>query len=164
MGKPKPNELTGWQLKELIRKGKICSEEIISSIFEQIQENNPDINTYITLLEEQARKAAKRVDDRRSKGENLGVLAGLPVAVKDNICTQGVRTTCASKILSNFTPPYDATVVERLKKADAIIIGKTNMDEFAMGSSNETSFFGVAKNPFDSERIPGGSSGGGSGF
>ena len=154
------NELTGWQLKEMMKKGEISSEEIISSVFAQIHKANPNINAYITLLEEQARKAAKRVDDRRSKGENLGALAGLPVAVKDNICTQGVRTTCASKILSNFTPPYDATVVERLKKADAIIIGKTNMDEFAMGSSNETSFFGVVKNPFDSERIPGGSSGG----
>ncbi len=156
----KLNEFTGWQLKELMDKGEISSEEIISSVFDQIHKLNPHINAYITLLEGQAKEAARRIDDRRSRGKNLGALAGLPVAVKDNICTQGVRTTCGSKILSNFIPPYDATVIEKLKKADAVIIGKTNMDEFAMGSSNENSFFGVVKNPFDSERIPGGSSGG----
>lgn len=154
------NELKGWQLKGMMDKGEISSEEITSSVFDQIQNTNPEINAYITLLEEQAQVAAKNVDERRNKGERLGVLAGLPVAIKDNICTQGVRTTCGSKILSNFIPPYDATVVEKLKKADAVIIGKTNMDEFAMGSSNETSFFGLVKNYFDSERIPGGSSGG----
>jgi len=156
----KLNGLTGWQLKEKMDKGEISSEELITSVFDQIHKANPNINAYITLLEEQARVTAREIDDLRRKGKNLGALAGLPVAIKDNICTQGVRTTCASKILSNFIPPYDATVVERLKKADAIIIGKTNMDEFAMGSSNETSFFGLVKNPFDSERIPGGSSGG----
>jgi aspartyl-tRNA(Asn)/glutamyl-tRNA(Gln) amidotransferase subunit A len=160
MGSFQPNELRGWQLKEMMGKGEISSEEIISSVFDHIQDANPNINAYITLLERQARKAAKNIDDLRSKGKDVGVLAGLPIAVKDNICTQGVRTTCASKILSNFIPPYDATVVKKLKKADAIIIGKANMDEFAMGSSNETSFFGLVKNPFDLERIPGGSSGG----
>ncbi len=160
MSSTKLNELAGWQLKEMMEKGEVSSEEIISSVFDQIHKANSNINAYVTLLEEQARVIAKRIDDLRSKGENLGALAGLPVAIKDNICTQGVRTTCGSKILSNFIPPYDATVVERLKKADAVIIGKTNMDEFAMGSSNETSFFGLVKNPFDLKRIPGGSSGG----
>ncbi|KPK99562.1 MAG: glutamyl-tRNA amidotransferase [candidate division Zixibacteria bacterium SM23_73_3] len=144
----------------MMKRGEVCSEEIISSVFDQIKKANPNTNAYVTLLKEQAKESAKRIDDRRSKGENLGALAGLPVAIKDNICTRGVRTTCGSKILSNFVPPYDATVVRRLKEADAVIIGKTNMDEFAMGSSNETSFFGLVKNPFDSQRIPGGSSGG----
>jgi aspartyl-tRNA(Asn)/glutamyl-tRNA(Gln) amidotransferase subunit A len=160
MSSTRLNELTGWQLKEMMQRGEVSSEEIISSVFEQIRKLNPDINAYITLLEEQAREGARRVDNLRNRGENPGALAGLPIAVKDNICTQAVRTTCGSKILSNFVPPYDATAVERLKEADAVIIGKTNMDEFAMGSSNETSFFGVVKNPFDPDRIPGGSSGG----
>ncbi|UCB53688.1 MAG: Asp-tRNA(Asn)/Glu-tRNA(Gln) amidotransferase subunit GatA, partial [Candidatus Zixiibacteriota bacterium] len=144
----------------MLQKGEVSSEEIVSSIFDRIREVNPDINAYVSLTEGRARETARRIDDRRSKGENLGALSGLPVAVKDNICTKGIRTTCASKILSNFIPPYDAAAVERLEEADAVIVGKTNMDEFAMGSSNETSFFGLVKNPFDSERIPGGSSGG----
>jgi aspartyl-tRNA(Asn)/glutamyl-tRNA(Gln) amidotransferase subunit A len=144
----------------MMRNGEVSSEEIVSSVFDQIRKVNPDMNAYVTLTEEQARETAGKIDDRRRKGESLGALAGLPVAVKDNICTKGIRTTCASKILSNFIPPYDAAAVERLKKADAVIIGKTNMDEFAMGSSNETSYFGLVRNPFDSERIPGGSSGG----
>ena len=144
----------------MMEKGDVSCEQLISLVFHQIQKVNLNVNAYITLLEEQAKESAKRIDNLRSKGETLGALAGLPVAVKDNICTQGIPTTCASKILSNFIPPYDATVIERLKKADAVIIGKTNMDEFGMGSSNETSFFGLVKNPFDSERIPGGSSGG----
>jgi aspartyl-tRNA(Asn)/glutamyl-tRNA(Gln) amidotransferase subunit A len=144
----------------MMLQGEVSSEEIVSSVFDQIRKVNPDTNAYITLTEEQARETAGRIDDRRKRGENLGTLAGLPVAVKDNICTKGIRTTCASKILSNFIPPYDATVVEGLKRANAVIVGKTNMDEFAMGSSNETSYFGLVKNPFDPERIPGGSSGG----
>ena len=144
----------------MMLQGEVSSEEIVSSVYDQIRKVNPDINALITLTEKQATETARRIDDRRKKGENLGALSGLPVAVKDNICTRGIRTSCASRILSNFIPPYDATAVERLKEADAVIIGKTNMDEFAMGSSNETSFFGLVKNPFDSERIPGGSSGG----
>ncbi|MGB2988719.1 MAG: amidase, partial [Candidatus Zixiibacteriota bacterium] len=160
MGSTKLNELTGWRLKEMMLQGEVSSEEIVSSVFDQIRRVNPDMNAFITLTEKQARETAGKIDDRRKKGENLGALSGLPVAVKDNICTRGIRTTCASKILSNFIPPYDATAVERLKEADAVIIGKTNMDEFGMGSSNETSFFGLVKNPFDPERIPGGSSGG----
>ncbi|NIM97688.1 MAG: Asp-tRNA(Asn)/Glu-tRNA(Gln) amidotransferase subunit GatA, partial [candidate division Zixibacteria bacterium] len=103
-------------------------------MFHRIHELDPDINAYVTLLEDQAQEAASSLDHRRRKGEKLGVLAGIPVAIKDNICTEGVRTTCASKILSNFVSPFDSTAVEKLKKADAIIIGKTNMDEFGMGS------------------------------
>ncbi len=141
-------------------RGEVSSEEIVSSVFHRIHELDPDINAYVTLLEDQAQEAASSLDHRRRKGEKLGVLAGIPVAIKDNICTEGVRTTCASKILSNFVSPFDSTAVEKLKKADAIIIGKTNMDEFGMGSSNEASFFGLVKNPSDSGRVPGGSSGG----
>ncbi|MGB7060781.1 MAG: Asp-tRNA(Asn)/Glu-tRNA(Gln) amidotransferase subunit GatA [Candidatus Zixiibacteriota bacterium] len=144
----------------MMQNGEVSSEEIVYSVFDRIKKTNPDINAYITLTEKQASETAREIDDRRKRGENLGALSGLPVAVKDNICTKGIRTTCASRILSNFTPPYDATAVEGLKRADAVIIGKTNMDEFAMGSSNETSYFGLVKNPFDPERIPGGSSGG----
>jgi aspartyl-tRNA(Asn)/glutamyl-tRNA(Gln) amidotransferase subunit A len=144
----------------MMLRAEVSSEEIVSSVYDHIQKANPDINAFITLTEEEARENAAKIDGRRQQGENLGALAGLPIAVKDNICTKGVRTTCASKILSDFVPPYDATAVERLKLADAVIIGKTNLDEFAMGSSNETSFFGLVKNPYDSGRIPGGSSGG----
>jgi aspartyl-tRNA(Asn)/glutamyl-tRNA(Gln) amidotransferase subunit A len=156
----KTNELTGWQLREMMEKGETSCQEIISSVFQKIHKLNPRINAYITLMEKQAKETARKMDDRRSRGEKLGRLAGLPVAIKDNICTKGVLTTCGSKILSDFVPPYDATVVEKLKKADAIIIGKTNLDEFGMGSSNETSFFGPVGNPKEQNRVPGGSSGG----
>jgi len=160
MDEMKLNELPGWRLKEMMEKGEISAEQIVTSVFDQIHKVNPKINAYITLLEEQAMLSARRVDELRNEGGNPGMLGGLPVAIKDNICTRGVRTTCGSRILHNFVPPYDATAVERLKKADALLIGKTNMDEFAMGSSNENSFFGVVRNPLDEERIPGGSSGG----
>ena len=139
-------------------RGEVSAEEIASSVYDRIRSVNPSTNAFITLTEKAARESAGKIDDRRKKGENLGALSGLPVAVKDNICTEGIRTTCASKILSNFTPPYDATAVAKLKLADAVVIGKTNLDEFGMGSSNETSFFGLVKNPYDSQRIPGGSS------
>jgi aspartyl-tRNA(Asn)/glutamyl-tRNA(Gln) amidotransferase subunit A len=144
----------------MMEEGEISCQEIVSSVFQQIQRLNPRINAYITLLEKQAAESARKMDDRRSRGEKLGRLAGLPIAIKDNICTKGVLTTCGSKILSDFIPPYDATVVERLKQEDALIIGKTNLDEFGMGSSNETSFFGPVGNPKEQNRVPGGSSGG----
>ena len=154
------NSLTAVQLRQRMEKREISAQQIVSSLFKHIHETNPKINAYITLTEDQAKEAAKKIDQKRTKGEKVGALAGIPVAIKDNICVKGIPATCGSKILSNFVPPYDATVVKRLKEADAIIIGKTNMDEFAMGSSNEHSFYGIAKNPSDLERIPGGSSGG----
>ncbi len=143
----------------LLEKKEITSVELTETFLKHAKEQNPEINAYITISEEEAIAAAKVADERRTKGER-GRLLGVPLAIKDNICTKGIRTTCASKILHNFIPPYDATVVERLKKEGAVILGKTNMDEFAMGSSNETSFFGAVRNPHDKERIPGGSSGG----
>lgn len=118
------------------------------------------INAFITPNFERALERAREIDRRISRGEGVGRLAGVAIAVKDNICTLNLRTTCASRMLENFIPPYDATVVERLKREDAIIIGKTNMDEFAMGSTTETSYFGPTRNPWDLTKVPGGSSGG----
>jgi len=153
-------QLKAWQLKDIMKKGETTCQQTVSAVFDRIHELNPKINAYITLTEKEAKEAARKIDQKRTNGEKLGLLAGIPVAIKDNICAKGVSTSCASKILSNFVPPYDATVVKKLKEADAIIIGKTNMDEFGMGSSNEHSFYGTVKNPSDLERIPGGSSGG----
>ena len=143
-----------------IASGEIKAVEIVKEIFKRIEAVEPKVDGYITICQEYAIKQAEAVDEKFSKGIPLGKLAGVPVALKDNICTDGIRTTCASKMLEDFIPPYDATVVAKLKEADAIIIGKVNMDEFAMGSSTENSSCKVTKNPWDLERVPGGSSGG----
>jgi aspartyl-tRNA(Asn)/glutamyl-tRNA(Gln) amidotransferase subunit A len=140
------------ELKERIHAGS--SEEIVAEYLERI--GNSKLNAFITVAKENAIARAKEID---SEGHD-GPLAGIPVAIKDNISTKGILTTCASKILSGYVPPYDAHVIERLKEAGAIIIGKTNMDEFAMGTSTETSFYGPTRNPWDLDRVPGGSSGG----
>ena len=134
--------------------------EVVTSLFERIHKVEPKIDGYLTLCEKEALLQAKKIDEKVSKGETLGKLAGIPIAIKDNICTDGIKTTCASKMLYDFIPPYDATVVKKLKEEDAIIIGKTNMDEFAMGSSTENSSFKKTRNPWDMNRVPGGSSGG----
>jgi len=136
------------------------AEECVESVIERIHEVESKVHAYITIDEEEARRKAKQIDERIREKKPVGRLAGILVAVKDNMCTQGIRTTCSSRMLENFTPPYDATVVERVKRADGIVIGKTNMDEFAMGSSTETSHFGPTYNPWDLTRVPGGSSGG----
>lgn len=147
-------------LRDGIRDKVFTSEEIVEFFIKKIKKEDGNINSYLTICEERALKDARIVDEKIAKGEKVGMLAGVPIAIKDNICTDGITTTCASKMLEDFIPPYDATVVKKLKDADAVIIGKTNMDEFAMGSSTENSAFKVTKNPHDLERVPGGSSGG----
>lgn len=124
------------------------------------EEKDPEIGAYLTLLREEALQGAVLVDERLKRGEKIDVLAGIPGAIKDNICMQGVRTTAGSKILDNYIAPYDATVIEKLKDINAVMLGKTNMDEFAMGSSTESSAYRKTRNPVDTERVPGGSSGG----
>lgn len=150
-------------LKEMVRKIKsreISSEEVVASYLKNVLEKEPEVNAFLTIMADEAIEKAKEIDKRIAAGEELGALAGIPIAVKDNICTEGVNTTCASKMLEDFVPPYDATVVKKLLAEDAIIIGKTNMDEFAMGSSTENSAFKKTANPRDLTRVPGGSSGG----
>ncbi len=154
-------EMRATQLKDLLDKGETFCVEIMRSVLEQIREREQSVQAFITLRDESDLILdADRVDQRRKRGEQVGPLAGLPVAVKDNICTKGLRTTCASKMLADFIPPYDATVICRVREADGIILGKTNMDEFAMGSSTENSAFKVTRNPHDLDRVPGGTSGG----
>lgn len=152
--------LTSCQLKEKLLSRELTAQEVIEGFFTHIDEVEPIIRAYLLLDREGALRKAQEVDARLKRGEKLGLLAGIPIAIKDNMCTKGLKTTCASRILENFIPPYDAHVIERLKEADAIIIGKTNLDEFAMGSSTENSAFKLTKNPWDTKCIPGGSSGG----
>ena len=142
-----------------LKSKKISSSELTKYYLEKIKKYDPRLNSFITLTEEFALKKASQIDTEISKG-NFKPLSGIPIAQKDIFCTKGVRTTCGSKMLSNFISPYDATVIRKLNEAGTVMIGKTNMDEFAMGSSNETSYFGTVKNPWDLERVPGGSSGG----
>jgi aspartyl-tRNA(Asn)/glutamyl-tRNA(Gln) amidotransferase subunit A len=152
-------QLTIHELKDKLSKREVSAGDIASSVFQRIEALEKDVRAYITLMRDAAFAQAERADDLIKKGEG-GPLTGIPIALKDIVCTKGVLTTCGSKMLSNFVPPYDATVIEKLKEAGAIFTGKTNMDEFAMGSSTETSFYGPSRNPWDLERIPGGSSGG----
>ena len=152
--------LTAMQMKDLLEKKEVSSVEITKSVIDRIEKTDKDIQAYISYNFEDALKKAEKVDEKIAKGEDLGKMAGVPVAVKDNMCTRHLRTTCASKMLENFVPPYDATVVKKLYDNDAIIVGKTTMDEFAMGSSGENSAFQKARNPWDITRVPGGSSSG----
>jgi len=139
---------------------KTSARELANDFYTRIERRNPELNAFLALCPERAYAQADRVDAAVAKGKPLSPLAGVPVAIKDVISTQGVRTTCGSKILENYTPPYDATAIERLENAGAVIIGKTNCDEFAMGSSNENSAYGAVRNPVALDRVPGGSSGG----
>src|ERR1700678_4700362 len=139
---------------------KISAREIASGFYAEIDRRNPELNAYLTLSHERAYSQADRVDAAIARGDKLPTLAGVPIAVKDVISTSGIRTTCGSKILESYIPPYDATAVTRLEVAGAIILGKTNCDEFAMGSSNENSAYGPVRNPTALDRVPGGSSGG----
>ena len=152
-------EMTAHQLHEMLVRREVTSREITESAMKRIAEVEGRVHAFITLTPELALEQAAAADARIQKGD-AGPLTGIPLAIKDVICTQGVRTTCGSHILENFVPPYDATVTEKLKAAGAVFVGKANMDEFAMGSSTENSCFGPSRNPWDQERIPGGSSGG----
>ena len=157
------NELLGMDCKELrdqIAAGRIRSVAATEAVFEAIERYEPVLGAYISIFEEQALAQASEIDDKIAAGNQAGLLAGVPVAIKDNMCATFGATTCASKILENFRAPYNATVVEKLLSADAVIVGKTNMDEFAMGSSTETSGLKRTVNPWDTSRVPGGSSGG----
>jgi aspartyl-tRNA(Asn)/glutamyl-tRNA(Gln) amidotransferase subunit A len=152
--------LTARELREALGAGRLRAEEICAEALERIRRLDGRLGAFLKLMPEPALERARAVDRRLARGEDPGPLAGVPVAVKDNICTRGTPTTCASRILENHVPVYDACVVERLQAAGAIIVGKTNLDEFAMGSSTENSAFGPTRNPWDLERVPGGSSGG----
>ncbi len=152
-------EKTVAELSVALASGDISSVELTQVYLDRIARFNADLNAFITVCDESAMDQARAADAARANGET-GALLGIPMAHKDIFCTQGISTTCGSRILQNFVSPYDATVVEHFKTAGAVTLGKTNMDEFAMGSSNETSFFGPVKNPWDSNRVPGGSSGG----
>ncbi len=152
--------LSAIQLRDKIAAGQISSVEATTAIFKNIEEREPTIGAYISTYHDSALEKAAEVDKRIAAGQEVGRLAGVPVAVKDNMCTTFGATTCASKILENFHAPYNATAVEKLLSADAVIVGKTNMDEFAMGSSTENSGLKQTVNPWDHSRVPGGSSGG----
>ena len=144
---------------ELLKQKKLSSVELTKQYLARIEKADAQIGSYITVCPDEALAAAGKADERIARGEAT-LLTGIPVGIKDNICTEGIKTTCASKMLYNFVPPYDATVIKRLKNEGAVILGKLNMDEFAMGSSTESSYFKKTKNPYDLTRVPGGSSGG----
>ena len=154
------SKLTITETRALLADRKINAQELINAFLSYIRKTDGDTKAFINVTEEQALMRAKKIDDAVKSGKNLGPLSGVPMGVKDNICTKDIKTTCASKMLDNFLPPYNATVVERLHDAGAITLGKLNMDEFAMGSSTENSYYFKTKNPWDGGRVPGGSSGG----
>ena len=153
-------DLTALELGKKIKAGEITSPQATEAVIKQIKAVEEQVHSYVTLDEEGAMKRAKEVQAQIEAGTLTGPLAGVPAAIKDNMCTKDMRTTCSSKILENFVPTYTAEAVLNLEKAGAVILGKTNMDEFAMGSTTETSYYGVTRNPWNTEHVPGGSSGG----
>ena len=155
-----PAALTLHEAREKLRKRQISAQELTQAVFQRISETEESIHSYITLCRDTALEEAKRADALFKTETNPPSLLGIPIAVKDNFLTGGIRTTCASKILQDFIPPYDSTAVKKLRAAGAVITGKTNLDEFAMGSSVENSAFFLTRNPWDTSRVPGGSSGG----
>ena len=156
-------ELYEYTVHELIgklEKGEITSETLTKSYFDRIKEKDNKVKAYVSTLEESAMKKAKEIDEKRKEGKPVSKFAGIPIGIKDNMCIEGTKTTCSSKMLENFVSPYNATVIEKLNKEDLVYLGKLNMDEFAMGGSTEHSAFFKTHNPWDLERVPGGSSGG----
>ena len=153
-------DLTALELGAAIKKGETTAVEAAESCFARMKEMEPEVHAFINLDEERAMDQAKKVQKEIEEGKLTGPLAGVPVAVKDNICTKGFATTCGSRMLEHFVPPYDAFAARKLKEAGMVILGKANMDEFAMGSTTETSWYGVTRNPRNTQHVPGGSSGG----
>ena len=143
-----------------VQNGDTSALSVLEESLAQIYSRNEELHVFLYVDEEGARKSAAALDERIARGENVGSLAGVPVALKDNLCQTNIPTTCSSKILEGWRPPYNATVVDRLLAAGAVPVGKTNLDEFAMGSSTENSAFGPTRNPLNTSRVPGGSSGG----
>ena len=148
------------ELSALIDKKELLPSEIVTETFRKIDTLDNKYNSFITMLHDSAMTEAKKSDARAISGKRLSVFDGIPIAVKDNICTEGIKTTCGSRMLADYIPPYDATVITHLKNAGMIMVGKTNMDEFGMGSCSDTSYFGAVHNPFDLNKSAGGSSGG----
>ena len=150
--------ISAW--RQRLQSGEVSSCELVEDHLNRLEAAEPALHAYVEVTAERARSDARRIDEARAAGEDLGPLAGLPLAIKDNLCTRGVRTTCASRMLDQFVPPYESTVTERLWQAGGVLVGKTNLDEFAMGGSTETSAFGATQNPWNTDHVPGGSSGG----
>ena len=153
-------ELTVHELQEKLKNKELTITEITKAYVDRINEKEKDVQAFITILTDEAVEQAKDIQEKIDNGEITGEFAGIPIGIKDNICTKGIKTTCASKMLENFTSPYDATVMEKLKEKNMINLGKLNMDEFAMGGSTEYSYFKKTKNPWNLNKVPGGSSGG----
>jgi len=156
-------KITEWSavwIAELVKTKKLSVKEVLQAYLEEIEQKEQKLHCYITLDERNAYAQAERIQKKINAGEDTGRFSGVPVAVKDNLCLEGMPATCASKMLENFMPPYTAAAVEKLKNAGAVILGKTNMDEFSMGNTTETSYFGPTKNPCNRKHVPGGSSGG----
>ena len=150
--------ISAW--RQRLQSGEVSSRELVDQHLKRIEISESSLNVYLEVTADRARAEANRIDEARAAGESLGSLAGIPLAIKDNLCTQGVRTTCASRMLERFVPPYESTVTERLWTSGGVLMGKTNLDEFAMGGSTETSAFGPTLNPWNTSHVPGGSSGG----